>query len=57
LQWSIESDSLETRLKLGSATYILKFWKTSKGKFMLLRTKGVIKVDPTVDKTFQLAEE
>jgi hypothetical protein len=56
-QWSIESDQLETRLKLGDVRYILKFWDTPRGHFMMLRTKATTKTEKTVDKTFQLAEE
>jgi hypothetical protein len=57
MQWSIESDAVETRLKLGSTFYILKFWNTPKGHFMMLRTKASTKTEETVDKTFRLAEE
>jgi len=57
MQWSIDSDPLETRLKLGSRSYILKFWNTPKGHFMMLRTKATTKAEETVDKTFRLAEE
>jgi hypothetical protein len=57
MQWSIESDAVETRLKLDSTFYILKFWNTRKGHFMMLRTKASTKTEETVDKTFRLAEE
>lgn len=55
--WSIESDQLETRLTIGSAHYILKFWDSGRGHFMVLRTKATTKTEPTKDKTFQLAED
>jgi hypothetical protein len=57
MQWSIESDAVETRLKLGPTFYILKFWDNRKGHFMMLRTKASTKTEQTVDKIFRLAED
>lgn len=57
MQWSIEGDALETRAKLGPTWYLLKFWDTRKGHFMMLRTKTFTKTEETVDKTFRLAED
>jgi len=56
--WSIESvDVLETHIKVGNNSYILRFWDTPKGHFMALRTKAIDKTQETTDKEFQLAEE
>ena len=56
--WSIESvDALETHIKVGNSSYILRFWDTPKGHFMALRTKAIDKTQETIDKEFQLAEE
>jgi hypothetical protein len=56
--WSVESvDPLETHVKVGDTSYILRFWDTPKGHFMALRTKFMDKTKPTIDKEFQLAEE
>jgi hypothetical protein len=56
--WSIESvDSLETHISVGGTPYILRFWDTSKGHFMALRTKSTVKTIPTSEKEFKLAEE
>jgi hypothetical protein len=57
-KWSIESvDALETHVKVGNTSYILRFWDTPQAHFMALRTKSFDKTRPTIDKTFQLAEE
>jgi hypothetical protein len=57
-KWSIESiDPLETHVKVGATSYILRFWDTPQAHFMALRTKAFDKTQPTIDKTFQLAEE
>lgn len=56
-QWSIETEELDTRLKIGGVDYVLKFWNTSQGHFMMLRKKSRTKIEPTWQKTFQLAEE
>jgi hypothetical protein len=56
--WSIDvQDPLDPRLKIGDLSYILKFWDTSQGHFMALRTKPKTITEPTVDKTFQLEED
>lgn len=56
--WAIESaDALETHVKVGADSYILKFWDNVTGHFMMLRIMGQSKVDPTKDKIFQLAED
>lgn len=56
--WAIESaDDLETHVKVGTTSYILKFWDNATGHFMMLRIMGQSKVDPTKDKIFQLAED
>jgi hypothetical protein len=56
--WSIESvDPLETHIKVGDKSYILRFWDSSGNHFMALRTKAMTKGDETVDKEFQLAED
>jgi hypothetical protein len=57
-RWSIESvDPLETHVKVGGTSYILRFWDTPQAHFMALRTKAFDKTQPTIDKTFQLAED
>jgi hypothetical protein len=56
--WSIESaDPLETHINVGGTSYILRFWETSNGHFMALRTKSMVKTVPTTEKEFKLAEE
>lgn len=56
--WDIESaTAAETHVKIGSKSYILKFWQESKGQFMMLRTMGQSIVDPTKDMVFQLSED
>jgi hypothetical protein len=56
--WAIESaDALETHVKIGATSYILKFWENATGHFMMLRIMGQTQVDPTKDKIFQLAED
>jgi hypothetical protein len=56
--WAIESaDALETHVKVGTTSYILKFWDNSTGHFMMLRIMGQSKINPTKDKIFQLAED
>jgi hypothetical protein len=57
-KWSIESvDALETHVKVGATSYILRFWDTPEGHFMALRTKAKDKTGKTIDKKFLLAEE
>jgi hypothetical protein len=56
--WAIESaDALETHVRVGTTSYLLKFWDNAAGHFMMFRTMGQSKVDPTKDKIFQLAED
>ena len=56
--WSIESaDALETHIRVGGSSFILRFWDMPNGHFMALRTKATDKTQPTTDKEFQLAEE
>ena len=58
LPWAIESaDALETHVKVGNTSYVLKFWDNATGHFMMLRIMGQSKTDLTKDKIFQLAEE
>jgi hypothetical protein len=56
--WSIEiATASETHIKIGSNSYLLKFWEEPKGQFMMLRIVGTSIVDPTKDMIFQLAED
>lgn len=56
--WSIESvDALETHIKVGDTSYVLRFWDAGQIHYMALRTKATGKTQPTIDKQFQLAED
>jgi len=53
--WGIESaDALETHVKVGTTSYILKFWDERGKHCMMLRIIGQSKIEPTMDKIFQL---
>ena len=58
LDWTISSqDALDTWIKIGDDSYLLKFWDTAQGHFMALRTRPNVKTEDVVDKTFQLGED
>jgi hypothetical protein len=57
-RWTINTgDGMDTYLKIGDISYVLKFWDTPKGHFMALRTKPKTISEPTIDKIFQLEED
>jgi hypothetical protein len=56
--WSIEEgDDPETHIRIGDAAYVVKFWSSRRGRFMMLRIKPATKVEPTRDKVFRLEED
>jgi hypothetical protein len=58
VDWTISSeDALDTWIRIGDDSYLLKFWETAQGHFMALRQRPDVKTKFVVDKTFHLAED